>query len=187
MVTSCTITINGNDYTKLNAEQRKLIKPFMIETTGNSVSYETAYPLQEINGNDIKECSKKYNYTWIYFWIPWCKGSISQLQYFIEIEKKYRDKGVKLLLVSLSYNVEDIKSVLSNTKFDRVSYILQASHYGQSINKSMKKVHTELSEGQNNIPKVKIASHYVFYNQTLIYCGDNFSEKDIQEIIAAHP
>ena len=183
MFTSCTITINGNDYNRLKAEQRKLIKPFMIQTTDNSVNYETLYPLQEINGDYIKECTKKYKYTWVYFWAPWCKENMQQLQYFIEIEKRYRDKGIKLLIISLSYDIEDIKLVLAKAKFDRISYILQDSHYGSSINSSLKKIHIELNQSQTKLEKTKSALHYVFYNQNLIYCGDNFSEKDIQGII----
>ncbi len=37
------------------------------------------------------------------FWATWCKPCVAELPYFFEVEKKYADKKVKLLLVSLDF------------------------------------------------------------------------------------
>ena len=37
------------------------------------------------------------------FWATWCAPCIKELPYFQEIEAKYNDKGVELLLVSLDF------------------------------------------------------------------------------------
>lgn len=37
------------------------------------------------------------------FWATWCKPCVEELPAFIELDEKYRDKNVKVLLVSLDF------------------------------------------------------------------------------------
>jgi thiol-disulfide isomerase/thioredoxin len=42
----------------------------------------------------------------INFWATWCKPCVQELPYFQSLEKKYRDKKIKILLVSLDFKNE---------------------------------------------------------------------------------
>lgn len=48
----------------------------------------------------------------INFWATWCKPCVEELPYFEELNKKYADKNVKVILVSLDFKKQLTKKLL---------------------------------------------------------------------------
>lgn len=52
----------------------------------------------------------------INFWATWCKPCVEELPYFEELNKKYADKNVKVILVSLDFKKQLSKKLLPFVK-----------------------------------------------------------------------
>lgn len=65
---------------------------------------EAGIPVVDFSGFEpyiTKEDDKTYV---VNFWATWCKPCVKELPAFEEINKKYRDKGVEVMLVSLDFS-----------------------------------------------------------------------------------
>ncbi|MFK7969566.1 MAG: redoxin domain-containing protein [Bacteroidia bacterium] len=60
----------------------------------------TAMSVAEFEQRISKESDTLYVYN---FWATWCKPCVEELPYFIESDSLYRDKPVKVILVSLDF------------------------------------------------------------------------------------
>jgi len=56
------------------------------------------------------------------FWATWCAPCVKELPYFEAVNQEYKDKNVKVLLVSLDFNLKKLNSFLAknNLKSEQV-------------------------------------------------------------------
>ncbi|MEM6721192.1 MAG: TlpA disulfide reductase family protein [Bacteroidota bacterium] len=56
------------------------------------------------------------------FWATWCAPCVKELPYFEAVNQEYKDKNVKVLLVSLDFNLKKLNSFLTknNLKSEQV-------------------------------------------------------------------
>lgn len=71
------------------------------------------------------------------FWATWCKPCIEELPYFEEIGKKYADKNVKILLVSLDFvsEKEKVSKFVERKNLQNEVYLLNAGNPNTWIDK----------------------------------------------------
>ena len=74
----------------------------------------------------------------INFWATWCKPCVAELPYFEELTKKYSDKKVKVVLVSLDFekNIDSkLKPFLKKNKIESDVVLLLDPHEQEWIEK----------------------------------------------------
>ena len=62
-------------------------------------------PIQIVDFEGLKPYLKKHNDTTyvVNFWATWCKPCVKELPYFEQLNENYKDKKVKVILVSLDF------------------------------------------------------------------------------------
>ncbi len=108
----------GNNTQNEQLDANAIVKTITKTTTNTSVETETT-SYEELELVDFNEFEARYlqqpspetAYV-INFWATWCKPCISELPYFEALHKNYRDKNVKVVLVSLDFPKQIEKQVL---------------------------------------------------------------------------
>jgi thiol-disulfide isomerase/thioredoxin len=58
------------------------------------------------------------------FWATWCAPCVKELPYFEAVNKEYQDKNVKVLLVSLDFNLKKLNAYLAKNKLQSEQVLL---------------------------------------------------------------
>lgn len=58
------------------------------------------------------------------FWATWCAPCVKELPHFEAINQEYKDKNVKVLLVSLDFNLKKLNSFLSKNELKSEKVLL---------------------------------------------------------------
>ncbi len=116
------IMINENNYRSLTVSEKSNIKSYRDNLLyGNSTVEQNNY-LYEINTNNIKTHLKKTKYTWIYLWRPFCSTDNCQnINYFSVLEDEYKNKGLRLLLISETYDIDIINNIVKEGIMDKIN------------------------------------------------------------------
>lgn len=75
-----------------------------FQTKSNNIPIISLKQLEEITRGDATLYI-------INFWATWCKPCVEELPYFEQINKKYKDKGIETILVSLDFKEDLIEKV----------------------------------------------------------------------------
>lgn len=108
----------GNTSEKEQLNENAVVETITKATTGTSeaiknVSYDELELVNfaEFEAKYLQQTSSETTYV-INFWATWCKPCIKELPYFEELNKNYKDKDVKVVLVSLDFPKQIEKQVL---------------------------------------------------------------------------
>lgn len=138
----------------------------------------------EITAKDVTNAFEQQKYTWIYFWVPYCKDTVCKpLFYYDLIINKFRKKSAELYLISQIYDFNVLKQQSSN--FSNNIYTLKDDYYGHNMYRSRRLFTNELLDG-NPISKFT-PSHLVFKNDSLIYYGVHISSQIMDSVLNANP
>jgi thiol-disulfide isomerase/thioredoxin len=58
------------------------------------------------------------------FWATWCAPCVKELPYFEAVNQEYKDKNVKVLLVSLDFNLKKLNSFLAKNELKSEKVLL---------------------------------------------------------------
>lgn len=95
---------------------------------------------------------------------------------------KYKSKDVQTILISNSYNIKDLQSVLSHSNSNCPIFVLQNSIYGEKQGRAFKKFAMELDN--NSIFKdKKSADNFIFKDTLLIESVWDINAAKIDSII----
>ncbi len=182
---SCLIRINDNGYRDLHKDQVRSLKPFLLDETDALRNQATELSLVEITGPDIIKCFQKYPYTVVYLWRPYCKAtSCKPLFYYELIDRKFRDKGVKLLMVSETYQYELIKRNAEKSTYDRDLYVMKDAEYGHKPKAGQKKIEREIAPSYTKDGPIDVAEQYfIFKKNDLVYHGYEISDHIVDSVL----
>ncbi len=184
LLPSCIVMINENDYRGLNENQKKKIKQFDVNLLyGNNTYNDTLY-LYELNPDDINIVTRNFRYTFVHLWRPFCTAeSCQNVSFYQYLQNKYHNTGLKVLLVSETYDLEDIYKVVKNSDYRLPVFVLQDKYFGHKLRRNRIKLLEELNK--TGMPETKTGfDDFFFKDTTLIYFGSNFTEKTIDSLIS---
>lgn len=78
------------------------------------------FDLQDANGKEVKLSELKGKVVLVNFWATWCEGCQVEIPWFIEFAKKYEDKG--LVVIGVSLDDDGWRSVKPWAKEKQVNY-----------------------------------------------------------------
>jgi hypothetical protein len=177
------ILINENNYRALKETDKKSIKPYDFNATQyNRIKNEELY-VYEIDSKDIKENLKQSKFTWIHLWRPFCQAPTCQnINVYSEIEKDYKNKGLSLLFISESYDIQSIKKIVTNIGFQKNIFVLQDAYYGHKSRKNRVKLFHDLNNNQFKATKYGV-DDFLFKDTLLIYAGHQLNKKVIDSVL----
>ncbi len=182
---SCAIHINENDFWTLDKSDLEFIvsefSPNLLDQKFNNS--EDSLKLYEIEQADILNITKKHRYTWVALWRPFCSSDFCRnINYYSNVSEEFSNLDFKLILISETYNLRDIRKVVKNSTFTKPIFVLKNSYYGKKLRKNRVRFFDELNN--NSIPKTKFGySNLLFKDSTLIYAGDSISSDLIKDKI----
>ncbi len=171
LLASCVVMINENDYRELSETQKKqYLKPFDISVFSNHTNNDSLV-LYELNSENIKTVTKKFPYTLVHLWRPFCKAEAClNIGYYQNVQEKYKKQGLKVLFVSETYDINDIKKRVRDSHFEMPVFVLQDSCYGHKMKKNKQKLlrdftHKSLTKREASVDDL------FFKDTTLVYAG----------------
>ncbi len=184
MLQSCVISINESGYRFLTEKDKLNFKPFSMEVLEKSYNHKDSIIVYEINSADIKEITNHHKFTWVVLWAPYCSLKDCKILPDLMCDKyiKYKSKDVQTILISNSYNIKEIRSVLSHSNSNCPIFVLQNSIYGEKQGRAFKKFAMELDN--NSIFKdKKSADNFIFKDTLLIESVWDINAAKIDSII----
>lgn len=140
------------------------------------------YSLTEIDGSDLKKILQHEKYTWIYYWIPYCKGPHCMGMHFNEkISDQFAAKGVRLIMLSQVYDSVLIAPQVRLSGFGQPVYVIKDSVYTHNMRKNRDRFTFEIT-GDKKIQKMR-PSHLVFKGDSLIYYGAEMSAHIMDSVL----
>lgn len=102
--------------------------------TTNSAKEVEVISLEQLQSKTIQKNNTLYI---VNFWATWCKPCIVEMPYFEEAGKKFANKKVKVLLVSLDFksDIERVTKFVENKKLESEVYMLSAGNPNVWIDK----------------------------------------------------
>lgn len=163
--TSC-ISINDINYRYLTKEEHNTIIAFNKVLFNTKIDYSEEINLQEVEAEEILSAIKDYNYSCIYLWKPYCKGDACEaLTYYSDLEKKF-DNKFPIIIISLTYDLEEIKDFINNTGYCKPVYIIKyKKEYGNKIFNVYRKFVYDITKKQHN---EEYNSYFLFKNDLFI-------------------
>lgn len=184
MLQSCVISINESGYRFLTEKDKLNFKPFSMEVLEKTYNYKDSITIFEINSGDIKEIAKHHKFTWVVLWAPYCSSKDCKIMPDLMCNRfvKYRSKDVQTILISNSYNIKELQSVLAHSNSYCPIFVLQNSIYGEKQGRAFKKFAMELDN--NSIFKdKKSADNFIFKDTLLIESVWDINAAKIDSII----
>ena len=72
------------------------------------------------------------------FWATWCAPCVKELPYFEAVNEEYKDKNVKVLLVSLDFNLKKLNTFLAKNELKSEKVLLDDPDQNDWISKVSK-------------------------------------------------
>jgi thiol-disulfide isomerase/thioredoxin len=74
--------------------------------------------IKDMNGQDVSLASYKGKVVFVNFWATWCGPCKIEIPHFVELQDKYRDKGVVFLGLSVDDSVEQLEPFVEQYKIN---------------------------------------------------------------------
>ncbi len=177
------ILINENDYRSVSDLEKSLIRPFNQAIVTAKVNNGDSLFVYEFNNGNIKTVTRKFNYTWIHLWRPFCHADACQnIKYFADLADTYSSKGLVLLLVSETYDFNEIKNVMNHSVYNKPVFVLQSDYYGYKIRKNRIKFISELNPDLIASKQIWL-DDFLFKDTTLIFAGNKLDKIKIDSLL----
>jgi len=175
--------INENDYRGLKEEDKWFIKPFKLGIENQRVDFSDSLFLYELSTNNIKEVVKHHPLTWIHLWRPFCHAEQCQnIDYYSSIEDRFIEQGLRVLVVSETYDYNDIRGVVNNSMWNKPIFVLQDSYFGHKIRKNRLKLTEEITA--DSVVKTKWGfDDYLFKGSKLLFAGNTLDKEKIDSLL----
>ncbi|WP_040559770.1 TlpA disulfide reductase family protein [Kordia algicida OT-1] len=100
-----------------------------IESTAKTETVKSSAEAAEIPVLNFEEFEKYLNIEddnihVVNFWATWCAPCVKELPYFEAVNQEYKDKNVKVLLVSLDFNLKKLNSFLAKNNLQSEKVLL---------------------------------------------------------------
>lgn len=183
---SCIIQFNNDRSAYVTPEEQKYIKEFSLEDTlkETDVKFSSDITIQKIGGDKILLFTKEYNYTWVILWGTWCKPCIASLPKYKEYQDKYKDKGLKIILVCDSYNITFLQKVLFDSGWRTQTYVLDKDKYGDNIRKKALRLRSDICSSCSLENEYSGYPQYYLFNKSseILYFGTG-SVEEIEKML----
>ncbi len=165
------VAINNNAFVSLSNKERKSFRRFSIADAGKKVSYADSCVLQTINHRDLSELSKQYPALWVHYFAPWCHGQTCEDMGRYQRTAASYGPNVKLVLVSVSYRLDELKNKLTRSGIDRMVYVLDTC-YSSRYNKAMRQFYAGIKKG---LPYSRFndGDDFIIRNDSILYMKDS--------------
>lgn len=172
LTSSCVFFVNTNGYSDLNNNEKAVFSPFSFDLLAKSRNPEDSFSIYEITAPQIKQITKKYKYTWVHFWAPYCKSSYctNTLGYMCNLKYNNHNYDIATVLISSVYDVKDVKEAFRNSALDCQVFVLNNTYYGENQNRGMRKFSSEL-DNNSLVRKNRYFSNYFFRDTLLVYAS----------------
>ncbi len=181
-LSSCLISINDVNYRFLNKKEKLFFTEFHIDTTKNKLTNNDSLLIQEITADNLKRLIKKNEFTCVYIWKPYCSGtSCMSLDYYSSIQNKFSSYNFNIIIVSLTYNIVEIKKQINNSNYQNQIYVIKYNeNYGNNIFKVYRNFVYDFSDYKIN----KFYPIYFYYKDTnLLHTSDNINTNLIDSLL----
>lgn len=187
-LTACIIAINENGYRLLPGEDRKHFVAYsdQLDSDFQAISaLDDSFLVFEICTNDIEHILERNRFTFIRVWTPYCssensKALMNDLQ---SLSKEYPYAGLKVMLISNSYSLSEIKETVLNARYNLPVYVLSNMCYGSKQGSAMKKLARELDRNRM-LGKQEYFSTYFLRDTMLIKASWNIPASEIDSAIS---
>jgi hypothetical protein len=155
-----------------------------MDVIDNPINYNDSLKFYEISAVDIKAITKQHKFTWVILWAPYCssKESKNLPNFLYDIQKKYGQIGLQSVLISTTYNINELRKALSHSYSKCPVFVLKNSKYGTKQGKAFRQLANELD---NNalISNKEYYGDYLFKDTLLINACWNLTESQIDSIL----
>ncbi|WP_298519253.1 TlpA disulfide reductase family protein [uncultured Kordia sp.] len=90
----------------------------------SEVTIESEIPVLDFEGFEKYLNIDDDNVHVVNFWATWCAPCVKELPYFEAVNEEYKDKNVKVLLVSLDFNLKKLNSFLAKHELNSEKVLL---------------------------------------------------------------
>jgi len=184
ILTSCTIAINENGHRFLTDQEKQFFRPFSMDAFKNPHSYKNSMVIYEISSRDIKQITRKYRFTWVHIWAPYCRGKNCNnvINLISEVFGREKSNDMMVLLVSNSYDLRDIKLSLKNADYTLPVFVISNSAYGYGQSKGQKQMALEM-DNNTLLRHNEYFSDYFFRDTLLIKASWNVTLSQIDSLM----
>jgi len=179
---SCSFRIrfNNTGYRYISVNDQRLFQPFDISSINQVVDCSEICSVQKIDSAAISQIVEQYEFVWIKFVAPWCRGSNCQnIHQYFDVQNKY-DGKLKLVLVFTSYDANEIRELLSISNITNYTYILDGEKFSSNITTYQKEFYNIIQSITNGgHPSIKqYATSYLLHKDHIVYFSDHTESYD---------
>ena len=151
-------------YSKLSEEEQNKISDFQLE----EVHSPNKFTIQHINGGQFLNLSENNTFTWATLWATWCVQCIDQLPNYLAKADKFKDSGLRLVLICSNYDLKNIERHLSRINFSGTVYVLENDINPDSQSGKIKKFVSDICpDCESN--STALPKHFVFKGKKILY------------------
>jgi hypothetical protein len=174
--TGCAISINTNHYASLSNEEKAYFKPY-----AKVGERPDTLVISEISGSQCKQLISENKYTLVHLWNPSCiSNTYYSLKTYTDIENAFENKGLKVILVAVSYDLSNIQKTVKMSEFHNPVYIISNSEYGPKLGKAIDAFSEEITG-----KKIKRFSDLLFKGTNLHYTGFDINKEIINHTLSS--
>lgn len=184
IIQSCgLIEINGNGYRYLKYVSKSHIEPFESSYSYDVSDNQSCFKVFEIKNDNIQTAIKSNDITWIHLWKPYCGNeSCTNIKQYSDLRSNFEKKGVHLLFVSVTYDINRISKYIKEANFQELVYVLDNDYYGSKTKLAYQKLHLDL-DPQATKDDYFFYDNYLFSGDQLIYKGKVINDSIISSYL----
>lgn len=180
------MAINENNYRTLKPDERTHFVPFSLEAVSdNQVNHIEQLQIHEISTKYFHQAFTQSEFTWVHLWQAFCKNDYCQnISAFQKQEQDLARHGLNLMLVSNTYDFEDIQNCAQNSGFTRPIYVLDNAHYGHKVRPGILKALSELGVDVSDKQAI-LVDDLLFKGNDLVHYGRKLSTQAMDSVLVA--